>query len=262
VTRPPNRVGSYHFQQLGGRSQLKRETIPVGAWCREPSLPAGDGEAKSHSAPLQESSLAFAPQFYPTAAPQCPRLPFVRLLTSPGDGEHLSLLEPVGGPHGGPAGPRWVVYHHLRHQGWLFGAVNAVWAVWSRTCSSWTSRRRASSSSAWAWTWACRVTTRLSSPLLLWCPFISWLPLSGNSTCQRNPWAVGSWWAVSVPLPMRRLIVSAETPRRVAASPMDTVSTFFLRLEVGTSIGVCLGDLVGGARAGIGRFAGVGVALW
>ena len=90
---------------LPGRWSHLNLTIPGGARCHEPSLPTGDGEAKSHTGPLQESSLAFPPQLYPTA-PRLIRLPSLRLVTGQGTGEHPSLLEPVGGLHAGPTGPR------------------------------------------------------------------------------------------------------------------------------------------------------------
>jgi len=130
------------------------------------------------------------------------------------------------------------LYRHHRHQGRLSGGVKAAWAVCNKMWSSCTSRRRASSSWAWAWTWACRAVTR-ASVLPSW--LLTGWSFGWSSTSQRKPWGVGSWWAVSSPLPMRRLIVSVDTPRRRAASPTDTFSTISLPPGMGNSIGLCLG---------------------
>jgi len=157
---------------------------------------------------------------------------------------------PVAGPLAAGRRPAlWVVYFHHRHQELLLGAASAVWAVCNRTWSSCTSRLLASSSSPWAWTWVWSVVTRT-------CRLLSWLfngwSFGSSSTSQRYPWGVGFWWAVSSPLPMRRRIVSVDTPKRLAASPTDTFSTAFLSLGMGNSIGVCPGVCVGAAQAGIG----------
>jgi len=180
-------------------------------------------------------------------------------LSSPGGpgGRFRAFQAPEPEPSARPlaAGRRHalrVVYLHHCHHGRLFGGVNAAWAVWSRTCNSETSRRLASSSSAWAWTWACSVVTR-TSRLASW-PFRGW-SFGCSSTSQRYPWGVGSRWAVSSPLPMRRLIVSVDTPKRRAASPTDTFSTTFLPAGMGNSIGVCLGNRLGAAWVEIGEFA-------
>jgi len=187
--------------------------------CRDRVPPTGGGEATSHSAPFQGRIFFNALQL-----------------------THGGRLTPCRSASD---------YFHHRHQGRLSGAVSADWAVCSRTWSSCTSRRRASSSSAWAWTWAWRVVTR-TSRLLSWL-FKGWLS-SSSSTSHRNPWGVGSWWAVNSPLPMRRRIVSVETPKRRAASPIDTFSTTFLPSGMGNSICVCGGGCLGVAWAGCGRF--------
>jgi len=166
--------------------------------------------------------------------------------------------------HGGQARPFRLAsnYPHHRHHGRLSGAVNAVWAVCSSTWSSWTSRRRASSSSAWAWTWACLSSAsrlRASSSIvwpwtwdcsavtsasrLLSCPFNGW-SLRSISTSHRYPWGVASWWATSSPLPMRLRTVSELTPRRRAASLIDTFATVCLLsvccISLGHRFGSCL----------------------
>jgi len=149
-----------------------------------------------------------------------------------------------------------VVYLHTRHQGRLPGAVSAAWALCRRTCSSWTSLRRASSSSAWAWTWACRVVTRASRALL---GAFGDRSFSSSSTSQRNPCGVGSLWAVSSSLLMRRLIVSVDTPKRRAASATDTLSTVSplpLHNPTCDSIGVCPSGCLGVAWASCGVFEG------
>jgi len=192
--------------------------------------------------PLQHRSLSVAPSF---AVATAPGLENGRSQSLP------SLYAPPQAVHCGPEGPPSAVYYHHRHQGRLSGAVSAAWAVCSRTWSSWTSRRRASSSSAWAWTWACSVVTR-TSRWLSW-PFKGW-SFGCSSISQRYPWGVGSWWAVNSPLPMRRRIVSVDTPKRRAASPTDTFSTTFLPLGMGNSIGFCLGNRLGAAWASSGRF--------
>jgi len=53
---------------------------------------------------------------------------------------------------------------------------------------------------------------------------------------------------------MRRRIVSVDTPKRLAASPIDTFSTTVLLFGMGNSIGFCLGNRLGAARASSGRF--------
>lgn len=228
--------------------KIQEGSGPVGAWGSCPKFACGRGRGDVPTAPLLGRNLLYFPFTQPFSETQ-------------GAGA-LSPIEPARPPkavHGRPAGRRGVVYHN-RHHGLLFGAARAVWAVCNRTWSSLISRRRASSSSAWVLTWDSRTSSRCSSALS-W-PFVSWSSLVGISTCHRNPWAVGSWWAVRVPLPMRRLIVSADTRRRVAASPMDTVSTSFPLVKVGTSIGVRLGGCVGVAHAGLGRFGVLGVGQW
>jgi len=106
-----------------------------------------------------------------------------------------------------------VVYLHTLHQGRLPGAVSAAWALCRRTWSCWISWRRAASS---VW----RVATR-SVRALSW-PFGGW---SFSSSTSQRYGAVGSLWAVSSPLLMRLRTVSLLTPRRCAASPIDTFST-------------------------------------
>jgi len=194
--------------------------------CRDRVPPTGGGEAISHSAPFQGRIYFYASQL----------------------------------AHGGQARPFRVAsnYLHNFHQGRLSGAVSAAWAVCSSTWSSWTSRwnswtslRRASSSSAWAWTWAWRMVTK-AAVLPSW-SLTGWL--SGwSSTSQRYPWGVGSLWASSSPLPMRRRIVSVETPKRRAASPIDILSTIFLLFGLGNSIGVYLSNRLGAAWVIARRF--------
>jgi len=185
-----------------------------------PRLPTGDGEVMSRSAPLEGWSYFIV--------------------------NHNALQEPVTAPR--ESDPD---YFHQRHQARLSGAVSAVCAVCSKTCSSWTSRRRASSSLPWACTWVWSAVTK-ASRLLSW-PFNGW-SFSSKSTFHRNPCGVGSWWAVSSPLPMRRRIVSVDTPKRRAASPIDTFSTTFLLFGLGNSIGCRLGACLGVAWAVPGIF--------
>ena len=145
-----------------------------------------------------------------------------------------------------------VVYLHTRHQGRLSGAVSAVWALCRRTCSSWTSLRRASSSSAWACTWAWRVVTRASR--LLSGPFRGW-SFSSSSTSQRYG-GVSSLWATSSPALMRLRMVSVDTPRRCAASPIDTFSSVPPHNPNCNIIGICQGNRLGAAWASCGGFRG------
>jgi len=215
---PPFNLGVDHAKHSGWRSKKLERFGPVRDRCRDRVPPTGGGEATSHSAPLQGRISFYALQL-----------------------------------HGGQAKPWRSVsdYFHHRHQERLSGAVSAVWALCSSTWSSWTSLRRASNSSPWAWTWACRVVTS-TSRLLSWL-FKCWS--SGpNSTSHRYPWGVGSLWASSSPLPMRRRTVSVDTPKRRAASAMDTFSTAFPPLGMGKSIGVCLGSRLGAAWANSGWF--------
>jgi len=218
---PPFKLGVDCCQHFGRRSCRKIEGFGSERdRCRDRVPPTGGGEATSHSAPFQGRILFCAPQL-----------------------AHVSDLAPC-----------WSVsdyYFHHRHHGRLSGAVNAVWAVCKRTCSSWTSRLRASSSSAWLLTWVWSAVTK-TSRLLSW-PFGGW-SFNCNSTSHRYPWGVGSLWASSSPLPMRLRIVSVDTPKRRAASPIDTFSTVFLLLEMGNSIGVYLGNRLGAAWASSGRF--------
>ena len=71
-----------------------------------PCLPTGDGEAMSHSAPLEVRTLSFAPSddLHSPAQSGLPLQAASRTRT--GDGEHLSLPEPVGGPHLGAQGAK------------------------------------------------------------------------------------------------------------------------------------------------------------
>jgi len=215
-----------------------------------PRSPTGDGEAMSRSAPLQGWSFSIPLQnvLWEVVAPPGPL--HLHRTSATGDGEHLSLPEPVGWSHlGSGAKPQFSDYFHHLHQRRLLGAVSTAWAVCSKTCSSWTSRRRASSSSPWAWTWVWSAITK-ASRLLSW-PFAG---LGTSSTSQRYPWGVGFWWAVSSPLPMRRRIVSVDTPKRRAASPTDTFSTISLLFRMGNSIGLCIGICLVGAQAQIDWF--------
>jgi len=213
VTRPLKGRRCY-CKQLGRRSRQLKGFALERDRCRDRVPPVGGGEAISHSAPFRERIC-----FY--AAKQA----------------HVGQVTPCRSVS---------AYFHHRHQGRLSGAPSAAWAVCSKMWSSWTSRRRASSSSAWAWTWACRMVTRASV-------LPSWLlrgwSLGSKSISHRKPWGVGSRCASSFPLPMRRLIVSVETPKRRAASPTDTFSTIFLLFGMGNSIGVCLGNRLGAAWA-------------
>ena len=69
-----------------------------------PCLPTGDGEAMSHSAPLEARTLACCPSDRHHSPVQSV-LPFQEASrTRAGDGEHQSPLEPVGGPHLGVQG--------------------------------------------------------------------------------------------------------------------------------------------------------------
>jgi len=133
-----------------------------------------------------------------------------------------------------------VVYLHTRHQG-RCPAFKAVWA--SRVWSCWISWRRAASS---VW----RVATR-SVRALSW-PFGGW-SFSSSSICQRYG-GVGSWWAVSSPLRMRRLTVSGDIPKRVAAAPTDTLSTVPPHNPNYNIIGICQGNRLGAAWAVCGGF--------
>jgi len=214
---PRRRCGS-HCKHLGWRSQKLKGFGPQRDRCREPFLHTGGGEATSNSAPFMGRIHFFASQ-----------------LTHSG---HLAPCRSVSD------------HFHQRHHGRLSGAVSAFWAVCSRTWSCWTSTRRASSSWAWAWIWACSVVTK-ASVLPSW--LLSGWSLGSNSISHRYPWGVGSRWASSSPLLMRRRIVSVDTPKRRAASPIDTFSTTFLPLGMGNSIGGCLGNRLGAAWASSGR---------
>jgi len=90
------------FDQLNTRGS----GLP-GTGSSDPCSPTGDGEAMSHSAPLEVRTLSYWPsdglhspvQSVPTHARETSR-------TWAGDGEHQSLPEPVGGPHLGVQGAK------------------------------------------------------------------------------------------------------------------------------------------------------------
>jgi len=94
-----------------------------------PRSPTGDGEAMSRSAPLQGWSFSVAPHNALQELTASLRTLQVDQTTETGDGEHLRLPEPVGGPHlGSGAKPQFFDYFHHLHQACLSGAVSAVWA--------------------------------------------------------------------------------------------------------------------------------------
>jgi len=90
--------------QVGLRSGLQ------GTGSSDPCSPTGDGEAMSHSAPLEGQTLFFCPSDAPESFVQ-PVLPSALGLSSwTGDGEHQSPLEPVGSPHLGVQGAKPPLY--------------------------------------------------------------------------------------------------------------------------------------------------------
>ena len=68
-------------------------------------LPTGDGAAISHSTPLEPRTLSFSPQDgHQLAIHGCNTLPLAGTTPDPGDGEHWSPPEPVGGLYLGVQG--------------------------------------------------------------------------------------------------------------------------------------------------------------
>lgn len=128
--------------------------------------------------------------------------------------EHPSWSEPVGNLHLGVQRAPSVPPYHLQkaHQGRFLGPSSALAA--SSWWSSEISRVRASS---W-WSFSVSCCRRISTSTLSswWFSCGSWS--SSSSTIHTWPCGLGACLADSSPLRMRRLIVSAETLRRVAAS--------------------------------------------
>jgi len=86
---------------LGGSFFQSRSSKVLGARCSEPGSPAGDGEATSHSAPLEPWSFSFSHhKSLQNLVADCYAL-HVDQPPATGDGELLSPSEPVGRPHSG-----------------------------------------------------------------------------------------------------------------------------------------------------------------
>jgi len=96
------RLEAVHDEHLAGVSLSGQDRSgSQGTGSDDPCLPTGDGEATSHSAPLEDRTLWFRPSDDPEIVMQSPGL---ALWPWTGDGEHRSPLEPVGGPHPGAQG--------------------------------------------------------------------------------------------------------------------------------------------------------------
>jgi len=234
-----------------------------GTGSSDPCLPTGDGEAMSHSAPLEHPSLFVCPggpgiviQGPSPAAANDPISAALRLCHSdlrpyvrpdgPGDGEHLSLPLPVGGPHCvtevAPNYFRYTFFHHgfpgagravcARASSWCSSAICVVWA--SMTCP-------------WDSMWASRAA--ISFPSLS----VVLVPGSGKNTRQVLP----AFSPSSSPAFRRRRIVSVLTFRCSAAWAMlrwllCMVRTHFL-CELGNMLGNCLGRCLGMIGQVVGR---------
>jgi len=75
-----------------------------GTGSSDPCSPTGDGEAMSHSAPLEARTLSLSPSDGHHSPVQSVLPLHAPSRTWPGDGEYQSLPEPVGGPHLGAQG--------------------------------------------------------------------------------------------------------------------------------------------------------------
>jgi len=214
---------------------------PPGTGSSDPCLPTGDGEAMSHSAPLEGRTL-----FCPSGGPESLVRPWwTTILPCPGDGRYQSPSEPVGGPHSGPRGRAPVVSPYLRqnaHQGWFPrpGRALAARSWWSSEISL----VRASSCRSFSAS-CCRSISTSSLLLLWWLSCGSW---SSSSTIHTWPCGLTACLADSSPLRMRRLIVSAETPRHVAAS--------VIFISMANSLRGCMGGHMRGIYAGSRVFVG------
>jgi len=270
----PLRLPAKSLADSVGLEKFKLGSDLPGTWgVMTPASASGHGAATSCSASLEGRSLALCLQVAHQAHVGAGSAFRVSYSARPGNGERQSCAVSGRRPHSGfGAEPHYLRHSRLHHGRSPFGAGRAwAWACWSKTWSSWTSRRRDSSSSAWAWTWARRIATSSSTAALLsswWWPF-SWPALRvlpASSTLHRNPWGVGSWRPGISPLRMRRLTVSADMPRRSAASWIDTVTTFLPPFYVGVSIGRCLSDRLSAAysdsRQSLSCCAGQGVDSW
>lgn len=208
-----------------------------GAWSSDPSLPTGDGEAMSHSAPLEHpsffvfsgSSEIVIQGLSPTAADDPTYVApsdSLRVCNGgywsctdpdgPGDGEHLSLPSPVGRLPLGPLGPRGYFprarCHQLRAR---FGSAGVV-ALVKIACSSVIWRSFSATACSRLAIWCCRASTRSS-----WLPCSSVSPagkLIAHLPSSSTPWIVRAF--------SRRLTVSVDTPSRDAASAMPMLPVF------------------------------------
>ena len=228
-----------------------------GAWSSDPSSPTGDGEATSHSGPLEHQSL-----FVPCGGPQInvepllipsshipseafPYVPRVLFLASPrgiffmdepGDGEHLSLPLPVGRPHCGLAGPPYWPSQRRNQGRDCFGGLSAACACCSRMCSSLI---------CWAWvsmTWCWSVI--LASSVSINFAFVSVSPVffPGRKTRHSLP----TFAPAMFPFFNLRLTVSVLIPMCCAAWAMPmplfcTVATSVVSI-LGRILGVRLGS--------------------
>jgi len=109
----------------------------LGARCSEPGLPTGDGEAISHSAPLEPWSCSFSHrESLQNLVADCYAL-HVDQTPAAGDGELLSPSEPVGRPHSGSgAAPQCpgchrfaVIVHHDVRLVSVVGVAGGRWSI-------------------------------------------------------------------------------------------------------------------------------------